>query len=329
MRVLVGLLFAYAAFAAADSNDHRDAETCLAGACTAGDSDRDNHRDAEPCLVGACIAGDPPPARDLLAITGKGDFLFDAWDGPALKVWYYLPETFTADSTIVIVMHGNSRDGDRYRDQWADIAAAGNFVVVAPEFPRPAFPSANEYNLGYVFAADGTIRPESQWSFSAIERLFDAVREDLSSNAVNYTLYGHSAGSQFVHRFLYYKPNARVSLAIAANAGWYTLPDYVDLYPYGLRGASVPESSLRNTLSRNVVVLLGDQDIDTQSSSLRRTPEAMQQGPNRYSRGQHFFEAALTSAGELGVDFNWLLIVVPGADHDNGKMAIGAAALIP
>jgi hypothetical protein len=29
------------------------------------------------------------------------------------------------------------------------------------------------------------------------------------------------------------------------------------------------------------------------------------------------------------VDFNWQLLVVPDADHDNGKMAVGAAPLIP
>lgn len=313
MRILIGLLFAYAAL--------------IAG--IADDSDCNVHRIAETCLVGDCTAGDPPPPRDLLTIAGKGDFLFTAWNGPALKVWYYLPETFNADSRIVIVMHGNSRDGDRYRDQWADLAASGNFIVVAPQFPRPKFPTSNEYNLGNVFADDGEMRPESQWSFSAIERLFDTVKADLSSNATSYTLYGHSAGSQFVHRFLYYMPNARVSQAIAANAGWYTLPQYDVSYPYGLLDSGVSESALRVALSRNVTILLGGQDTDTEGNSLRQTPEAMQQGPHRFSRGQFFFERAADSARELGADFNWKLIVVPGADHDNAKMAIGAAALIP
>lgn len=226
-------------------------------------------------------------------------------------------------------MHGNSRDGDRYRDQWADLAAAGNFVVVAPEFPRPEFATANEYNLGNVFTAEGTKRPASSWSFAAIESLFNVVVSDLASDATGYTLYGHSAGSQFVHRFLYYMPDARVSQAIAANAGWYTLPEYDVQYPYGLLGAGVSENSLRAALSRNVTVLLGDQDIDTEGDSLRRTPEAMEQGPHRFARGQYFFERAVVSSENLGAEFNWQLVVVPGSDHDNAKMAIGAASLIP
>jgi len=119
-----------------------------------------------------------------------------------------------------------------------------------------------------------------------------------------------------------------MTLAIAANAGWYTLPVRNELFPYGLAGADVSDEVLRNVFARPVIVLLGDQDIDTQGDSLRRTPEAMRQGPHRFARGHYFYETAEQEAGQLQADFNWTLVVVPGADHDNGKMAIGAAALI-
>jgi hypothetical protein len=76
---------------------------------------------ADGNAAGARIAGDPPSNREWFSNSGKGDFVFDAWEGSALKVWHFLPEAFKADSTIVIVMHGNSRDGDRdqSRCSWA------------------------------------------------------------------------------------------------------------------------------------------------------------------------------------------------------------------
>ncbi|MDZ7757086.1 hypothetical protein [Rhodohalobacter sp.] len=43
--------------------------------------------------------------------------------------------------------------------------------------------------------------------------------------------------SQFIHRMVMFKPDARFDLAIAANPGWYTIPDSKQNYPYGILGA--------------------------------------------------------------------------------------------
>ena len=48
-----------------------------------------------------------------------------------------------------------------------------------------------------------------------------------------------------MHRYLYYVPEARVSRFIAANAGWYTMPDFSIGYPYGLKDAGIEEDALR------------------------------------------------------------------------------------
>ena len=260
---------------------------------------------------------------------GNGRFVLVDWGGPAIPVWSYVPtQSSPATLPMVIVMHGADRDASRYRDEWSALAQLNRFVVIAPEFSKEAFPGSAGYNLGNVFDRnEHARREEKSWAFSAIEPLFDAVVRQLDSTQTEYILYGHSAGSQFVHRFLFYKPDARVKHYIAANAGWYTLPDFSEPYPYGLNGAGVDPGALKSVLQRNVVVLLGDHDNDATDSKLRRTPEALSQGAHRLARGRSFFTHAEQQAKALGVPFNWRMHVVRYARHSNGEMAIGAVSL--
>ncbi len=259
---------------------------------------------------------------------GRNRFVFADWGGPDIPVWTYVPtRSDPAVLPIVIVMHGVGRDADRYRDEWSALAQLNRFVIVAPEFSRRRFPDAEGYNLGNVFEQVGGDRlDEATWSFSAIEPLFDAVTGILNSTESEYTLYGHSAGSQFVHRFLFYKPEARVKRYIPANAGWYTLPDLETPYPYGLSGSGVGREALVSAFQKDVVILLGDHDDDAAHPSLRRTPEALSQGAHRFARGKFFFARAKQKAEEFGVPFNWSMRIVANAKHSNAEMAIGAVS---
>ena len=45
---------------------------------------------------------------------------------------------------------------------------------------------------------------------------FVTVKAATGNRSERYHLYGHSAGAQFVHRFLYFMPDARVAKAVAA-----------------------------------------------------------------------------------------------------------------
>jgi ribulose 1,5-bisphosphate carboxylase large subunit-like protein len=38
-------------------------------------------------------------------------------------------------------------------------------------------------------------------------------------------LFGHSAGARYAHRMVEFVPEAKAKMVIAANSGWYTLPD--------------------------------------------------------------------------------------------------------
>ncbi len=254
------------------------------------------------------------------ASAGESEWKFTGWAGPPVAV---------RTAPVVIVMHGASRDAPRYFEDWKALAAVQDFIVVVPFFSKHRFPGAERYNLGYVFDPDtGRERPREKWTFAAIEPLFDEVVRRVGSDQSAYTIYGHSAGGQFVHRFMYYEPRARARQFITANAGWYTLPDFGIEYPYGLRGSGIADDALAEIFSKQLVLLLGRDDTDSNADKLRKTPEAERQGPNRLARGITMYRVAKSYAEERDMTFNWKLLLVEGADHDNAKMAPAAATLI-
>ena len=259
----------------------------------------------------------------------ESEWTFSGWQGPAVPVRTYVPVVRDESTPIVIVMHGASRAAPRYYADWKAHAAARGFIVVVPYLSQKDFPGSASYNLGNVFDPDtGVQRDKAQWTFSLIEPLFDEVVRRTGGSQRNYVLYGHSAGSQFVHRFLYYVPEARVSTFIAANAGWYTMPDFSVEYPYGLNASGINEDELPRIFSQSLILLQGRADTDANADKLRKTPEAQRQGPNRLTRGLAMYRDAKASAEKLGTGFNWQVFVIKGADHDNAKMAPAAAVLV-
>lgn len=124
-----------------------------------------------------------------------------------------------------------------------------------------------------------------------------------------------------MHRSLFFKPGARVKRYLAANAGWYTFPDFERPFPFGLGGTPLEPSNLRAALAKDVVIVLGDRDTDPDGASLNRSDGAMQQSPHRFARGQAFFEAAQQVAEREGWVFGWRLRIVEGVAHSNGGIA--------
>ena len=303
----------------------------LLGACEAGTPDATvddaPHSGEHPYHA---IPSGAPQALDDVRRGAINRFEFAAWAGPPIPVWLYVPESADLGSApVLFMMHGAKRDPHRYLREWVGPAEESGIVVVAPEFSKQDFPGSPAYNRGYVFDADGQRRNEQLWTFSAIEPLFDTVRGMLGSSRETYTLYGHSAGSQFVHRYLYFKPSARVDRILAANAGWYTYAHPGTHYPYGLGESGVAPGTVDRALAANVVVLLGNEDNDPAHESLRRTPEAMLQGPHRLARGLSFYAAGKQLAESRDVPFHWQLVIVDGVAHQNGGMALAAADFVP
>lgn len=256
---------------------------------------------------------------------GKGRFDFKDWDGPALPVWYHSPKSLKPSTPVLFVMHGQTRNGDEYRDQWVGLAEKYGFLLVVPTFSKADFPESENYNFGNVFTKDGQRRVASQWGYTAIERIFDHVKAAARVTAPTYYIYGHSAGAQFVHRMPFFLPGARVAKLVPANAGAYMLPDFEVPFPYGLKGSGISEAGVKGALQKPVVVLLGDADNDPNHKSIPKAPEAQKQGLHRFARGLNYFKLASEQSVRLGVPFGWKIATAPGVSHSNTNMAAFAA----
>lgn len=260
-------------------------------------------------------------------VTGTGEFLYADRYVPLrpLNVYYHLPEAYNEDSPIVFVMHGMNRNAAAYREPWIPLADAYGFVLVLPEFSKEFYPGSALYNLGNAAGPVGVPRPVARWDFSQIERLFDEVKRRTGNKTSRYYIYGHSAGGQFVHRMVLLLPSARIQHAVAANAGWYTMPTFDTGWPYGLRRAPATRDKLRKAFETRMTILLGDRDTNPEDPQLNQLPRAVAQGPHRFARGHTFYETAQQEAEALDTTLNWDLREVPGVGHSNGGMAPAAA----
>ena len=271
------------------------------------------------------------PALDKRPIPQEaGHFIFrDAQGNPAkpITVWFYQPPGLSPAAPIVFVMHGIHRNARRYRDEWMPYARQYGFLLFAPEFAED-FYTETQYRYGNMFTHRGRPIPEAKWTFSAIEHLFDYIKQATKNQSATYFIYGHSAGGQFVHRLILFQPNARIQRAIAANPGVYALPDFAVKFPYGLQGSGLTPEKLQAAFARDFILLLGEQDIRTDDPDLPKTKEAKAQGKNRFERGWNFYRAARNVAVKFGARFHWQLETVAGAAHQNAQMAGAAAQLL-
>jgi dienelactone hydrolase len=258
---------------------------------------------------------------------GSGSFTFTDQKGDAekpIRVWYYKPSKYSGSSPILFVMHGMGRNAEEYRDQWIRYAEQFGAFLFVPEFSNNQYPDA-AYAQGNIFDSSSRQIPGNRSGFALIEHLFDYVTVRAHNQSTDYYLYGHSAGGQFVHRMVMLKPDARIKRAVAANSGFYTLPRYVEEFPYGLNKSGLASEIITAAFGKELIIILGNQDTLEKQKSLNKSIGAMRQGKHRFARGMNFYKVAQEESGKAGIALAWKLQTVAGAGHSNSKMA-GAAA---
>jgi len=270
-------------------------------------------------------AVDPSPVQQ----GGAAKFVFTQAELHVL-VRYYKPVGAGTNSPVVFVMHGINRNGRTYLRDWMPYARERCFVLVVPEFSDAEFPGAEAYQDGNIRTWLGSPVPRDRWTYNMIEPIFDEVCRRTNNHSVGYMIYGHSAGAQFVQRFVCFLPHARVLRAVSANAGSYMLPDAGWDFPYGFGRTGLGEGGIRAALARPLVVLLGTADTDPHHEFLQHSPEAGAQGPYRLARGRYCFACGEKAAAALKTPFGWTTSYAPGIGHsDKGMVPFAIQCLFP
>ena len=255
------------------------------------------------------------------AISKIHNTTFAYWDKPDVNFLYTLPKKIDKDTKILFIIHGNSRNADTYLNAWQELAYERNVILVAPEFTRENYINFNTLMMSK--SNGDLLKDETLYLNNSIEYFFNFFKSKYKLHTNTYKIYGHSAGAQFVHRYLLITKDPAIDQAVIANAGWYTVISDNN-YPYGIRNIPVEfkGNQLKNFLDYRISLLIGSADLG--NTSLNTSDGAMLQGANRYQRAENFFDYLLIYGEQKNLPVRWKYQVVEGGIHSNEKMAPSA-----
>ena len=289
-----------------------------------------------------CVIPSLPARNEGRFSRGGGMMVFTAYEpmkAHPVNLYYYIPTQGNIKKMRVLFsMHGAERNGRLQRGVWRNLAEEYGFIVLAPEFKHDNGYLENGYQFGWVSEdpENFKLRPREVWTYQLIEAIFDYFKASTGNTSETYDMFGHSAGGQFVHRFLLAMPEARVGRAVAANPGNYTYPDERGLYtesgqpayppgwPFSVKGTPfASDDYLAPFFSRDLVILIGSEDREPLGPDIPENSAIRIQGLTRYDRAWKFYNASREIALRKGMRFNWHILEVPGAGHSSAQMVHG------
>lgn len=287
--------------------------------------------------------------------TGSGVFLIEGGVGQehkSIKVYYHLPENYTRNSRILMVLPGAGRNGDSYRDAWKVESEKYSVLILSPMFEASDYPF-EAYHLGGLIV-ESNIREaievventnlvklneedftysintnRTAWIFNDLDRIFDLVVKAIASTQTQYDLFGHSAGGQILHRMAIFSQRTKSNQIIASNSGFYTLPDFDTPMPFGVKNTLLTEKAVKESFKKNLTLLIGALDNEKeQGGTLLRSNTVDKQGVHRLARAKYFYEYSKAKSVELKTKFNWKIKIIPNVGHNQEQMGNHAAKLL-
>lgn len=293
--------------------------------------------------------------NDVNLKTGSGVFLIEGAahrKEKTIKVYYHKPEVFSSETNILMVISGAGRNADSYRDAWIEASERYNVLILSPMFEEEAYPfedyhlcglikglnieesisfseTSNQVTLNEEALTYSINKNSEEWLFQDFNRIFDLVIQALGTSKSTYDLFGHSAGGQILHRLALFSNNTKADRIIAANSGFYTLPDFEMQLPFGLKSTTINQEDLKSAFSKELVLLIGELDNEKENGgTLLRSTTVDKQGTHRLARGEYFHTFSKEKAKELNTPFNWEIAIIPNVGHEHKLMGKAAARIL-
>ena len=239
---------------------------------------------------------------------------------PGLPVLVYVPSRLSDNPRILVSVHGVSRNAAEHVELFRHLADWYGVVVVAPTFGADLFPDYQR--LGR--------KGKGPRADLALIRALNEIGAKTGWNTAKIDMFGFSGGAQFAHRFAFVHAQ-RVRRLVLGAAGWYTMPDLSQGYPYGCADAAGLEGARLNIVAAvqlRTLVMVGEHDDRPDDAELNRSKRVRRvQGRSRIDRARNWVAAMSAFAHDLGVASEIEFVELRGVDHSfheavtNGSLA--------
>jgi pimeloyl-ACP methyl ester carboxylesterase len=241
----------------------------------------------------------------------------------------YLPANIDDNTDILVLVHGTPKDlspeenAAYYAASWMEFADEQNLILIAPAFNQDNFSSRyGDHAMSGYRGLFGREIGADEW----VKRLVEAHREAYHIKPTQFNIYGHSAGGQFVSRYLVTHPE-EIRKAVITSAATYPQPQPEIPWPFGMGELNTEISWDDGTITQidihpdknkwlaatkiPLTVIVGLND----SAELPSDLIPGQKGVNRLEIARNWINDMQGFAESNGVDCNFQVEIIPGIGH--------------
>lgn len=240
----------------------------------------------------------------------------------------YVPDK--TPKNILVIAHGMLSKKDKasdvakkYISRWVKYADKHGVLLIAPVFDTPRFG-----NLGGGFGGYRNLFGKYISADDFVNNLVSRYSSQTSTGSKRFYLYGHSAGGQFVNRYVVTHPNKIINAVISA-AGRYSYPTTSSKWPYGAGSVSKNlqwedgsknrvsiTKSLRNyaLAASKVSIVIGSKDIKSQPKRPAHSGNTRIEIANSWARSMN------QNAKSYGLNGVVKVNVIQGIGHSSSEL---------
>jgi len=234
-------------------------------------------------------------ARDEMSQAQQSESGLRLFTEPLSKLDCYtlIPQYQSDFSRVLVCVHGVSRNALEQIQLLRPYAEKYGVALIAPLFTQTGFRDYQRLGRhGHGPRAD-----------LALIRILQNIGATTPLSTDQVALFGFSGGAQFAHRFAL-AHSQRVQAMILGAAGWYTMPDMSESYPFGTadaKGLDAVRLNVRAAARLPTMVVVGTEDAADNDQELNCSAKVVRlQGPHRLARAKTWVKAMKAYASADG-----------------------------